>query len=411
LINGVEPLAGRELLVMLLSTVAGVAAGIVTGLTPGIHVNLVAVLLLVAAPRLRQRVPFLGLASFIISMSVVHTFLDSIPSIFLGAPDAATALGVLPGHRYVLRGWGLMAVKLTLIGSFGAALLSVLLFPLFLVVVRVAYPFFRAVMGWLLLAVAGFMVLRDRKRWWAALIFLLSGTLGVIVLNMKTLANPLFPLLSGLFGVSTLLVSLNDATVLPPQEVGDTGIKLKKRVALKALLSGQASGFLTAMLPGLGAATAAVLSLQVVRDLGDHGYLILQGSINTVNFILSLATLLVLGKARNGSVLAVQRLLTVTPAEVTLFLAVTLVAAGLGVPLTLWFGRQFSTLVSRVNTTALTFGVIAFLFALTPLLSSWTGLLVLVTATAVGVIPATVKTARVHAMGCILLPVMLRFLL
>jgi TctA family transporter len=38
-------------------------------------------------------------------------------------------------------------------------------------------------------------------------------------------------------------------------------------------------------------------------------------------------------------------------------------------------------------------------------------MLVLVTATGIGLLPATVKTARVHGMGCILLPVMLFFLL
>jgi len=397
---------------ILLALLLGVLAGIITGLTPGIHINLVAVLLLAASPVLLLSFPVLALACFIISMSVVHTFLDSIPSIFLGAPDAATALGVLPGHRYLLKGWGLMAVKLTIIGSLGAALLSVLLFPLFVLIVRYAYPFFQAVMGWLLLAVALFMVLRDKKRLWAALIFLLAGSLGLIVLNLPGLENPLFPLLSGLFGVSTLLISLNDETIIPPQETTDPRIKVKKGIAIKALASGQFSGFLTAMLPGLGAATAAVLSLQITRDLGDHGYMLLQGSINTVNFILSLATLLVLGKARNGSIIAVQQLVdSVGVVHILLFLAVTLVAAGLGAMLALWFGRVFSKLISKVNYKALVWGIVAFLVGLTPLLSGWTGLLILVTATALGVIPATVKTARVHGMGCILVPVMLYFLL
>ncbi len=400
------------ILLVLLAVLAGVLAGTVTGLTPGIHINLVAVLLLAASPFLLGVFPLLALACFIISMSVVHTFLDSLPSIFLGAPDADTALGVLPGHRYLLKGWGLMAVKLTVVGSLGAAVLSVALFPLFALVVRLAYPLLRAVMGWLLLAVALFMVLRDRKRAWAALIFLLAGALGVIVLDIPGLRNPLFPLLSGLFGVSTLLYSLNDGARIPPQETRDRDIKVRKAVGVKALLSGQASGFLTAMLPGLGAATAAVLSLQAVRDLGDHGYMILQGSINTVNFILSLATLLVLGKARNGSVIAVQSLLAaVTRADILVFLAVTLIASGAGALLALWFGRRFSRLVARIDYRALVLGIIAFIAALTPILSSWTGVLVLVAATALGLLPATVKTARVHAMGCLLVPVLLYFLL
>lgn len=399
------------LLALLLALLCGILAGIITGLTPGIHINLVAVILVSLSPMLVTHLPVLALAVFIIAMSVIHTFLDSIPSIFLGAPDAATALGVLPGHRYLLKGWGMMAVKLTIIGSLAAALLSVLLFPLFVHAVRHTYPLFQRVMGWLLLAVALFMVLRDRKRLWAALIFLLAGALGILVLGLPGLSNPLFPLLSGLFGVSTLLYSLNESTAIPPQETGDPEIKVKPVIAAKALVAGQLSGFLTAMLPGLGAATAAVLSLQAVRDLGDHGYMLLQGSIGTVNMVLSLATLLVLEKARNGSVIALQQLLGgVTAAHVLLFLAATLVAAGAGALLTLWFGRIFSRLISRVNYRALVIGIILFIVVLTPALSSWTGLLILATATGLGLIPATVKTARIHAMGCLLVPVIIYFL-
>jgi len=400
------------LFVILFAVGIGVLAGIVTGLTPGIHINLVSALLIASAPLLLTRFPPLGLACFVISMSVVHTFLDSIPSIFLGAPDSDTALGVLPGHRYLLKGWGLMAVKLTVVGSLGAVLLSVFLFPLFVLIVRWAYPFFQAVMGWLLLAVALFMVVRDRLRLWAALVFVLAGTLGMIVLDMPGLANPLFPLLTGLFGVSTLLYSLNQRTGMPPQETTDPRIKVRGWVAVQALGAGQVSGFLTAMLPGLGAATAAVLSLQITRDLGDHGYMLLQGSINTVNFILSLATLLVLGKARNGSVIAIQQLVaSVSLAHVLVYLAVTLVAAGCATLLSLWFGRVFARLISTVNYKALVLFIVAFLVVMAFALSSWTGLLVLVVATALGLVPAVVKTARVHAMACLLLPVIVHFLL
>jgi putative membrane protein len=399
-----------EFLLLILASLIGMAAGIVTGLTPGIHINLVSVLVVASAPWLLQYFPLLALACFIISMSVSHTFLDTIPSIFLGAPDDATALGVLPGHRYLLKGWGMMAVKLSVVGSIAGAALSVLLFPLFVLLVRLTYPLFQLVIGWLLLAIVFFMVLRDRLRLWAALVFTLSGCLGLITLNIAGLKNPLFPLLSGLFGVATLTVSLNETNRIPPQQESPD-IKLKLVVALKAVTAGQLSGFLTAMLPGVSSASAAVLSLQVFRDLGDHGYMILQGCINTVNFALSLAALLVLDKARNGSIIAIQQLLeTVTLSHILVFLAIILFATGIATLLALWLGRAFARLLSHVNYRALVLGIIAFIVVLTPILSSWTGLLILATSTALGLLPATVKVARVHAMGCLLLPVILYFL-
>ena len=228
---------------ILIAILIGITAGIITGLTPGIHINLISVMLLSVSPVLLQYTHPITLAVFIIAMSVTHTFLDAIPSIFLGAPDSATALGVLPGHRYLLKGYGLMAVKLTLIGSFGALLLSIVLFPLFLPIVKYGYPLIKNYIGYFLILTAFFMILRDRKRLWAIFVFFLSGTLGLIVLNIPNFSNPLFPMLSGLFGISTLLISLNESQTLPVQKV-EQRIKLKPMITIKALLSGQFSGFI-----------------------------------------------------------------------------------------------------------------------------------------------------------------------
>ena len=78
----------------------------------------------------------LGLAVFIISMSITHTFLDSIPSIFLGAPDADMAMAILPGHQLLLEGRGFEAVKLTVIGSLLCLLLGILIVPVLVFVRR-----------------------------------------------------------------------------------------------------------------------------------------------------------------------------------------------------------------------------------------------------------------------------------
>ena len=392
---------------LIIAVAAGILCGVITGITPGIHINLVATTLVAVAPRIA--ISPLILCVFIIAMSVTHTFLDTLPSIFLGAPDSATALGVLPGHRYLLRGMGLMAVKLTIIGSFGALLLSTLLFPVFIPVVKYGYPFIAKIMFWLILAVVIFMILNDHKRWWALVVFTLAGILGVIVTHAN-IKEPLLPLLSGLFGVSTLLVSLRENNTLPEQKQS-TEIKLRGAIALKALVSGQCSGFITAIMPGLGASTAAVMSMQFTRKLGDHGFMILMGAIGTANFVLSLVALFVMNKARNGSIVAVQTLFpeTLTSQVLLLFLATTLIAGGMGVIISLKLGKIFSKCITLVRYDKLVSTIILFIVFLTFVLSGWPGLLVLAVSTAVGIIPAVVKTARTHAMACLLVPVMIFF--
>lgn len=396
---------------ILLAIMIGVIAGIITGLTPGIHINLVAITLLSLSAVLSKYFSLLSLSCFIISMSVTHSFLDSIPSIFLGAPDSATALGVLPGHRYLLKGFGLMAVKLTLIGSFGALVLSILLYPVLLPVVPFLYSLIEPYIGIILILIVIFMIFRDKKKLWAILVFLLSGTLGILVFSWHSLKNPLFPLLSGLFGISTLLISLKDKTIIPEQKIQNK-TDLKPLITVKALLSGQFSGFLTAILPGVGAATAAVISLQLTRKLGDNGFMILMGSINTVNFILSILTLQVLGKARNGSIIAVKELLTSINTEyVFIFLATVLVSGGIAAILTLKLGLLFSKYISKVNYKMLVMSIISMIILLTLVLTGFKGILILIISTFIGLIPAIVKVKRIHAMGCLLLPVIFYFIL
>ncbi|MGM5485460.1 MAG: tripartite tricarboxylate transporter permease [Nanobdellota archaeon] len=375
------------------------------------HINLLSLILLSLVPFFSNFTSLTTLACFIISMSVTHTFLDPLPSIFLGAPDSDTALGVLPGHRYLLKGHGLMAVKLTALGSFGALIISIAIFPLLLYFLKPLYGFVEDYIGMVLIIVVIFMILRDNKKLWAFLVFLMSGTLGILVLSYPALDNPLFPMLSGLFGVSTLLISLNSDSALPKQKI-QKRTEVRPSLTTKALLSGQFSGFLTAILPGVGAGTAAILSLQITRDLGDRGFLILMGSINTVNFILSIAALYVLGKPRNGAVVAVKEMLgSLSLDSAVIFLFVSLISGALAFILAIRIGKLFAGYIYRVDYRKLVISVVLFILLLTFLMTGFRGILVLVVSTAVGAVPAIVKVARVNSMACLLLPVITYFTL
>jgi len=396
---------------ILIAIVLGITAGIFTGLTPGIHINLISVLLLSFSPILLQYTNIISLCCFIIAMSVTHTFLDSIPSIFLGAPDSDMALGVLPGHRYLLKGLGLTAVKLTIIGSFGALLLSVLLFPLLIPLVKFGYPLIERYIGFILIAVVVFMIIRDRKRIWAFFVFLIAGVLGLVVLNMPNFENPLFPLFSGLFGISTLVISLLHNEKIPMQAKKQY-VRVSNLKAFKALFSGGFSGFITAVMPGLGASTAAVISMQMTKNLKEDGFMILMGSINTFNFILSIVTLYVLDKARNGSIIVIQKLVdAITINHIIIFLCAVLIAGSLSVFLALGLSKIFSKIMSIVNYRKMVLSVIFLITALVLVLTGPSGLLILIISTAIGIIPPTVNISRTHAMGCLLLPVILYFML
>src|SRR3989344_2613407 len=95
---------------LVVALIVGILAGTFTGLFPGIHINLVSVFLVSASPALLQYTSPISLAVFITSMAITHSFLDFIPSIFLGAPDEDSFLSILPGHELLKKGGGHEAV-------------------------------------------------------------------------------------------------------------------------------------------------------------------------------------------------------------------------------------------------------------------------------------------------------------
>ncbi|MFC1752456.1 tripartite tricarboxylate transporter permease [Thermoproteota archaeon] len=398
------------LLQVIVAVLCGITAGVVTGLIPGIHINLVSIILLSFSPLLLQYTNSVVLCCFIVAMAVTHTFLDAIPSIFLGAPDSDQVLNVLPGHKLLLEGKGFEAVKLTVVGSLLCLVVAICLVPLMIPFVGFIYPVLKQYIGYILLAIVVFMVLKDKNKVKNLFLFLTAGILGIIVLNIPNLGNPLFPLLSGLFGTSMLVVSLTQKVNIPKQKIRET-LKIPKKHIIQAIAGGSMAGTLTSFFPGLGPSQGAVLASQFFRKLGDHGFMILVGGLNTVNFILSLVTLLVIEKARNGAVIVIKELASIDASTLILFLGAVLVTGGVATFLAMRLTRVFSRLFDFVKYEELVQYVIMFIVILVFWFSSFLGLLVLATATFVGMLATELDVARNHSMGCLLLPVLLFFLL
>ena len=392
----------------------GVLAGIFTGLTPGIHVNLVSLLVVSSSSYLLGIFSLPSLGIFIISMAIAHTFLDILPAIFLGAPNEATALGVLPGHKLLLQGMGYEAVKLTVIGSLSSLILAILLFPLLIIIFPLIYDDIRPYIGFILIAVVIYMILIEKgmdKKFWAFVVFLISGILGILALTMPNLKQPLFPLLSGLFGLSMLIVSLSQKVEIPKQRITEN-IILPKFQSIKSILAGTFSGSIVSFFPGMGPAQAAVIGSNIFGSLGTYAFLILIGSIGTVDMVISMVTFYTLDRARNGAIFAIQELLDkIDLSTLILFIATALIAAGLATFLVLYLARVFAKLIEKVNYSFLCISVILLVTSLVFYFSSWLGLSILIISTAIGIIPNIVDVKRSHSMGCLMLPVILFFIL
>ncbi|HLC65097.1 MAG TPA: tripartite tricarboxylate transporter permease [Candidatus Nanoarchaeia archaeon] len=391
---------------------SGIFLGIITGLTPGLHMNTVSVLIISFSPYLLDYFSPITLGIIIISMGVTHTFLDTIPSIFLGAPDPDTALAVLPGHRMLLAGKGFEAVKLTLIGSFFSLIGSILVMPLAIPLIPLLYTLIKPYIGIILIFVMAYMIYLEntlRKKITGLILFLLSGILGYIVLNFPNINQPLFPLLSGLFGISLLIVSMSETIIIPKQVISNS-IWMGKRGLVKSISASVISGSLAGFLPGLGSSQAAIIALALVRDAGVYTFLVIVGGINTVNFLFSLATFYAIDKARNGAIVAMTEIIPkISLDEVILFMAVALIAGSIATIITLKMTVLFSKLISRIDYRKCCLSIIIFVTASVFYSSSWIGTLILLVSTMVGLIGQLTGVKKSLLMGCLILPVIIYF--
>ncbi|MEM4263306.1 MAG: tripartite tricarboxylate transporter permease [Candidatus Woesearchaeota archaeon] len=394
---------------LFLAIVLGVCLGIFTGLTPGIHINLVSVIIVSISSLLLNYVSAIFLATLIVSMGITHTFLDAIPSIFLGAPDTDTVMAVLPGHKLLLEGLGWDAVRLTVIGSLLCLMPCVVFIPFFILAFPFLFEHLKSYIGYLLVVLLGFIILKDKSKLWAIFVFIFSGFLGLIVLN-SDINQPLFSMLSGMFGISALLLSLFNKDSVPVQ-MNDECVQLGKLEYVKSLAGGVFAGSFITLFPGIGPAQAAALSNSIFK-VEEYSYLVLVGGLNTVNFIISLVTLFAINKARNGAIVSMMEILpNMSLARLGVFSAAALIAGGIATILTLKIAKAFSFMIEHVNYKILSVCIICFITGLSFYFSGFFGLLVLLVSTAIGIVPQVTGCCRSNAMGCLLLPVILFYFL
>ncbi len=393
---------------LLTSVLAGFLIGIITGLTPGLHINLASVMIVSIASKTNTIKPEYA-AVAILSMAITHTFLDTIPSVFLGVPDPEKVAVMLPTHRMVSEGKGYEAATLTIFGSFASLIVCMAAMPAFIALFRIIQDLVKNYIGLILIALTAVLIIYEKKKINAIAIFLLSGALGYIVLNTSLLNEPLLPMLSGLFGISGLIVGVMTDSKITKQKITESCASwtIKIKATICAVIVGAAGSFL----PGIGPSQIAILGSRAFRNLGDKGYIILVGGLNTVNMALSIAMLYAADKARNGAIVAISQIINGIDMQFLLILCATcLIAAGLSTVLTMIFAKKLSGAISKLNYKTISIGIMIFIIFLVALLSGWFGMIVLFTATALGLACNELDTAKNHMMGCLLIPVIIFFL-
>ncbi|MBW6461433.1 MAG: tripartite tricarboxylate transporter permease [DPANN group archaeon] len=392
---------------ILLFSIAGILTGTVTGLTPGLHINTIAILAL-AVHRTYDTDPLL-LSCFIITMSTTHSFMDFIPSIFFGAPDPATALTTLPTHLMLFKGKGYEALALSVIGG----LLGMIILMIFLItiadLVTPAYKTIKPSIPYILVLAITFIISRSSNWKRSLLIFILSGILGTITLDLHMINSnyTLFPLFAGLFGISNILMSLENKSKIPKQ---NTKIKIKTKGTIKSSFAGFAGGLVAGIIPGLGSSQSAMLVQHIGKIKGAKNFIIAVGTIGTIDIILSFIAIYLIGNARSGVAIAVDSIIgDLTKNTLSIFIGVAFLSAGLSAILTMKIGKIATTIIEKIDYRILGTSIIILLTLMTIIFTSITGLILLITSTSLGIYAQTIGARRSMLMGCLIIPTIIFF--
>jgi putative membrane protein len=392
---------------IVISMLFGIVLGTVTGLIPGIHPNTIFTMIVFSGTGISLLFHCNVFLVFIMSLAVSNTFTDFLPSMIFGAPDPSTVLSVLPGHKFLLMGDGYYAIALTVVGGLGVALLTVLTLPILIYILPSVYFTLRPYLHIILISLVFWMVLGERGwcKIFSLLAFLLSGILGVITLNSFPGGSMLFPSLTGLFAMGTLLTSYYTKSALPPQKISDEIPGDHRR----GILSGWLAGWFAGMLPGVGASQAAVFVAQAFKAKATD-FITALGGINTSNIMFTFVMFYVLGKTRSGAVWAISQFVgTIGLWDMLLLIFVGITVCFISAIITLFLARLLLKYVRRINYNKLTLFVAIFLIFMVAVLSGIPGIISMSTGTFIGILAIKKGIRRSHMMGYLLLPTIIYF--
>ena len=395
------------LIEIILFLLLGIVSGTITGLIPGVHINLIGAFIVSLSASLLYLTNPIYLVVFIVAMAVTHTFVDFIPSIFLGCPDTDTELSILPGHKLLKKGEGYEAIILTCYGSLAAIFILVLIaFPSILIISK-TYDLLRLFIPYLLIMVSLFLIFSEKKKFSALFVFLLTGFLGLSVLNLSSESEKfLLPLLTGLFGSSMLLISIKNKFEVPKQKI----TKIKTKI-LKPLLGAVIASPICSFLPGLGSGQAAIIGNTISKS-DTKGFLVLLGATNTLVMGFSFISLYVISRTRTGAAAAIQDILGSLSWQIlVLVLFVVFISGFVSFFLAKFLAKFFSQKLKKVNYVLLSLITLLLLVIIVFLVSGFLGFLILIASTFTGIYSISLGVRRTNMMGCLLVPTIIFYLM
>jgi len=422
-----------EYLLLLGAALAGTFISSFLACIPALHIYNLAGLLVVLALKGQGLVPGEVLSMFMLGLVVGYAVVNTIPSIFLGAPDDSTLFIVLPGQKYMMQSRGFEAVVLAGVGSLGGLLALLLLSPL----MSQIFPAVRAVLAphlhWILLAIIVFMLMSEwpkgsgrgrtglarfcdawRSLGAGVLTFVLSGVLGMILfygslLPVEMAFQNLMPAFVGLFAIPWVLLNLISQAQVPAQHVSRS-VDLSPGLVARGVGAGVLGGLFAAFFPAVTGGVGGFLAGHATAQRDDRLFIVSQGASKLVYYVGAFLFFFVPGLhlTRGGMSSMLSVVYTPdTPASFWVVVGAILLGGALALGMLLWLSGLAVRVVVRFDYRWISAATLLLLVTIVMALTGWQGMLVAIVAAGIGLLPVMWGSRRMNCMGVLLLPMTL----
>ena len=417
---------------VVISSVAGAVIGSVLACVPGLHVYNVMGLAVIGLHLCGGNVPPEVLVSFAAGMIVGYSMLNTAPSVLLAAPDESALFTVLPGQKYLMQGRGYEGTMITAAGGlvglllvvFGVGLLGPKILPLARTVLQPHYH-------WILWCVICFMLMSEWPRegrlgqagWakfraaWGSLCvglltFFMSGFLGFVLFYRSPISvdvsfQNLMPAFVGLFTIPCLLLNIVSNIKMPEQRLTFSR-NLDAAVLLKGSFAGGLGGGFAAFFPAITGGVGGLLAGHATAWRDDRIFLVSQGASKIVYYVGGFLLLFVPGlhMTRGGGAWMLRGLYRPqTYHDQYIALAALAIAGAVSFLLVSPLARGSMAIIAKVGYRRVSCIALTAIIALVGELAGLMGLMVMLAAMGIGLLPVLYGSRRMNCLGIILLPV------
>lgn len=421
-------------LVCIFFAVIGTFIGALLSLIPSLHVyNVIGFVMLAYLPFVGIIEP-MHMIMLLIGMLTGYAFMFQAQTILLNVPDDSTIFILLPGSKYLQQGRGYEAVMLAGLGGLLGIFFIVIALPcgmLALGAVRklltpnILFLVIGAIICFILLSEwpKDFGTARTRlgrlRDGWSALgagylTFFLASVLGIIIFNTsiipvdRSFLQLALPFI-GLFAVPALLLNIISKLEIPKQHLPSSVDVTIEEVA-RGGGAGCMGGLLGAFVPSVTAGVAGLLAGHATAQKGDKAFIISLGASRIVYYVgaLLLFFLPLLHLRRGWLAISINMFFVPETTEQFFILAGAVALCGfLAFVLLLGLSRVMIKIITKFSYRKISFAVLLVIIFIVFLIGSWQGLVIMLAASGIGLIPVMFHSRRLNCLAVLLVPLWL----